>query len=116
MVLHEFGHVAAAFLFGVRVKKLGIQWNKGIYTVREKGTVRQSLLIALAGPFTNFILLLTTPWFPTFGLANFCYALANTLPIEGSDGFRVAACWREIREKRLANQRLARRQPGSFPP
>jgi hypothetical protein len=101
MLLHEFGHIVAAFAFGVRVKKVGIQWNKGLYTVREQGTVHQNLRIALAGPFTNLILLITTPWFPAFALANFCYALANMLPIDGSDGLRIADCWREIRQERV---------------
>jgi len=34
-----------------------------------------------------------------FGLANFCYALANLLPIEGSDGSRILYCRQEIRRK-----------------
>jgi Zn-dependent protease len=45
----------------------------------------------------NLLLTGLQPWFPLFGMANFCYALANMLPIDGSDGFRVAACWRQIR-------------------
>ena len=98
MILHECGHLAAAATLGARVKRVGIQWNKGFFTVREKGTVHQNLLIALAGPFVNLLLLVLEPWFPLFGLANFCCALANMLPIDGSDGFRVAECWRHIRE------------------
>ena len=113
MLLHEFGHIAAAFAFGVRVKKVGIQWNKGLYTVREQGAVGQNLRIALAGPTTNLFLLLTAPWFPAFALANFCYALANMLPIDGSDGFRVADCWREIREEK---SREVERSTTSQPP
>ena len=103
MVLHECGHLAIAAALGVRIKRVGVQWNKGIFTVREQGTVQQNLLIALAGPAINLLLVGTEPWYPVFSLANFCYALANMLPIEGSDGFRVAACWRQIRQKRLAN-------------
>jgi Zn-dependent protease len=103
MVLHECGHLVAAGACGVQVKRVGFQWNRGLYTRRERGSARENLLIALAGPFTNFILLATAPWFPMFSLANFCYALANMLPTEGSDGFRVAACWREIRESKTSN-------------
>lgn len=98
MLLHEAGHIAAAWMLGVRVKRVGLQWNKGLYTVREQGSHFQNLLIASAGPFVNLLLVATEPWLPVFSLANFCYALANMLPIEGSDGFRVAGSWRELRE------------------
>jgi Zn-dependent protease len=102
MVLHECGHLAVAAALGVRVKKVGLQW-KGLYTVREQGTVQQNLLIAMGGPFMNVLLLLSAPWCPLFCLANSCYAIANMLPIEGSDGFRIAACWKHIREAGLTN-------------
>jgi Zn-dependent protease len=98
MMLHECGHLAAATALRVRVKRVGIQWNRGLFTVREQGTVRQNLLIALAGPVANLLLTLFAPWFPLFSLANVCCVLANLLPIEGSDGYRVAGCLRRIRE------------------
>lgn len=97
MVLHECGHIFAAIALGVRVKKVGVQWNKGIYTVRERGTLLQNILIALAGPSTNLLLIVLEPWFPMFGLANVCCVLANMLPFRGSDGYRVATCWRDLR-------------------
>ena len=97
MLLHECGHLIAALLLGVRIKNVGMKWNKGFYIVRESGTAQQSLLIALAGPFTNLLLIGTSLWVPLFGIANLCYALVNMLPIEGSDGYRIASCWRQIR-------------------
>ena len=103
MILHECGHLAAAAALGVRVKRVGIQWKKGLFTVRERGTVQQNLVIALAGPFVNLLLILVEPWFPLFSLANVCCVLANMLPIVGSDGFRVAECWRRIRHGELAD-------------
>jgi Zn-dependent protease len=108
MILHECGHLAAASALGVRVKRVGLQWNRGLFTVREQGTVRQNLLIALAGPFVNVLLVASGPWYPVLGLANFCYGLANMLPIEGSDGYRVADCWRRIRQGKSANKDLSR--------
>lgn len=102
MILHECGHLAAAVALGVRVKRIGVRW-KGVFTVREQGTVRQNLLIALAGPSVNLLLIAVGPWFPMFGLANLCCVLVNMLPIQGSDGFRVADCWRRIREGEPAN-------------
>ena len=89
--------ISPPLALGVRVKHVGMKWNKGLYTVRGQGTVQQNLLIALAGPFVNLLLIATTPWLPIFGLANFCSALANMLPINGSDGIRIAACWHRIR-------------------
>lgn len=103
MILHECGHLAAAAALGVRVKRVGIQWNKGLFTVRERGTDHQNLMIALAGPFVNLLLVVLEPWFPLFSLANVCCVMANMLPIRGSDGFRVAECWRLIREGKVAN-------------
>ena len=102
MLFHECGHLLASLALGVRVKRVGMKWNKGLYTVRERGTVYQNLLIASAGPLVNLLLVATVPWSSPFGLANFCYALANVLPIEGSDGYRIASCWRQIRSGGVA--------------
>jgi hypothetical protein len=74
-----------------------------LHFVRDQGTVHQNLLIALSGPLMNLLLVASGAWFPVFGLANLCYALANTLPIEGSDGMRIAASWRRIHRGELAN-------------
>lgn len=98
MLLHECGHITAVLVLGLHVRKVGIKWNKGLYTVRQGGTAYQNLLIAAAGPFVNLLLVGRGPWLPLFGMANFCYALANMLPIDGSDGVRVAECWRQLRE------------------
>jgi Zn-dependent protease len=103
MVLHECGRLAAAAALGVRVKRVGIQWNKGLFAVRDRGTVNQNLIIALAGPSVNLLLIVVDPWFPVFSLANVCCVLANMLPIEGSDGYRVADCWRRIRKGETSN-------------
>ena len=100
MLLHECGHLVAAFFLGLRIKNVGMKWNKGLYTVREKGTPLQNLIVAAAGPFSNVLLIAASPWIPLFGLANFCYALANVLPIEGSDGHRIALCWQKLRLQR----------------
>jgi len=97
MLFHECGHLLAALVVGVRIKSVGMKWNKGLYTIREQGTPVQNLIVAAAGPVTNILLVSTAPWAPVFALANFCYAIANTLPIEGSDGYRIAHCWRQLR-------------------
>ena len=78
MILHECGHLVAAAALDVRIRKVGMKWNKGLFTVRDQGTVHQNLLIALAGPLVNLLLVVSGAWYPVFGLANLCYALANS--------------------------------------
>ena len=105
MLLHECGHLIVAVALGLRVKNIGMKWNKGLYTVRQHGTPLQNLLVAAAGPLTNLLLLTTGAGIPLFGLANFCYALANMLPIEGSDGYRIALCWQQLRSGQVKERR-----------
>ena len=97
MVLHEFGHILAALVVGVRVKALRARW-KGLYIVREAGTPRQNLIIALAGPFTNIVLLLARPLSKGIFLANLCCAFVNLLPIRGADGERALVYWKEMKK------------------
>jgi Zn-dependent protease len=97
MLLHECGHLVAAIVLGLQIKNVGMKWNKGLYTVRQHGTPLQNLLVAAAGPLANLLLLATATRVPLFALANFCYALANMLPIDGSDGYRIALCWQQLR-------------------
>lgn len=96
MALHEAGHLVAALVIGIKIKHVGLRW-KGIYTVREAGPPAKSLLVSLAGPFINLLLIATWYWWPTFALANLCFAFFNLLPIEGSDGERVMKSWSEMR-------------------
>jgi Zn-dependent protease len=99
MFLHEAAHLLAALALGVRVRKVGLKWNKGIYTVRETGPPARNMMIAFAGPLINILLISLWHWSPMFGLANFCYALANLAPIEGSDGSRIVQCWMQLRKR-----------------
>jgi Zn-dependent protease len=103
MILHESAHLLCALAQGIKVKRVGITWNKGLNTVREAGSPARNMLIALAGPLMN--ILLVSFWYgsPTFGLANFCYALANLLPIDGSDGSRIVNCWMQMRKKQSSS-------------
>ena len=99
MLLHETAHLLTALALGVKVKKVGLKWNTGIYTVREAGPLSKNMLIAFAGPLMNILLVSLWQWSPTFGLANFCYALANLMPIDGSDGSRIVRCWMQLRKR-----------------
>jgi len=104
MLLHECGHVVAALLLGLQIKNVGMKWNKGLYTVRQNGTPTQNLIVAAAGPVTNLLLIAASTKAPLFGLANLCYALANLLPVEGSDGLRIARCWQQLRSCEVARK------------
>ena len=101
MVLHECAHVVTATALGVKVKKVGLKWSKGIYIVRETGPLNMNLVIAFAGPLINLVLISTWHWLPKFGLANLCYGVVNLLPIQGSDGSRVMDCWKALRKRSL---------------
>ena len=91
MVLHECGHVAAALLGGVKVKKIG--WSRrGLYTVRESGPKWTNIAVSVAGPAVN-LLLAVSLWntLPTFAQVNLVACLYNLLPIPNSDGTRILA-------------------------
>jgi Zn-dependent protease len=103
MVLHEAGHSIAALAVGIKVKSVGLRW-KGMYTVREAGPPMKNMMVSLAGPLTNTLLLLCWHWSPRFGLANICFAAVNLLPIEGSDGDRALSCWLDIQTKSSPNE------------
>ena len=96
MLLHEFGHLVTAYMLGMRIRRVGFHWRKGIYIRREQGSPIESLMIALAGPMVNVIMIPLGHSVPLFALANCCYALVNLLPIDGSDGSRVAFCCRSL--------------------
>lgn len=98
MVLHEAGHLLAALALGIRVKSVALRW-KGLCTVREAGPPDKNLLVSLAGPFANVLLLLLWHLSPRFGLANICFAAVNLLPINGSDGERALDCLHLMREQ-----------------
>jgi Zn-dependent protease len=95
MALHESAHIATALALGLRIKKVGLNW-KGLYTIRETRSANISLLVALAGPLINVALIASWRWLPNFGMANFCFALFNLLPISGSDGERALKCWTDM--------------------
>jgi Zn-dependent protease len=99
MVLHEFGHLVTSLMVGVKVKSVGM-CMKGMYVVREAGPPAKNLLVSLAGPLTNVVLLLLF-WrtSQTFALANMCLAICNLVPIRGSDGDRAWTCYEQMQKE-----------------
>ncbi len=100
LMLHEMAHIVAALALGIRVKRVGLEW-KGLYTVREAGPLHKNLLVALAGPLMNMALIVAGHWLPAFGVANLCFAIANLLPIKGSDGERIVDCCQKLYRRSL---------------
>ncbi len=91
MLLHEFGHIAAALLCGVKVKKMGLS-RTGLYTVREAGPRWANLCVSLAGPLFNLLLAIAfREILPSFAWVNLIACCYNLLPIPNSDGRRILA-------------------------
>lgn len=101
MAVHEAGHLIAALILRVRIKSVGLRW-KGVYTVREPGPPVSNILVSLAGPMVNLVLIASYPWSPTFSVANLCFTVFNLLPLDGSDGTHAWNCWRKMRQMRSA--------------
>jgi Zn-dependent protease len=94
LLVHESAHLAAAYLTGVRVKRVGLSW-KGPYVVREPGTPMQNTFISLAGPGINLILCaLCWRSLGMFAWVNGLLGILNLLPVPASDGLRVYRIWR----------------------
>lgn len=91
MVLHECGHIAAARVCGVTVKKVGISWI-GPYVLRESGPRWANLLISFSGPLVN-LLLGCTLWstMPAFAQVNLFIGIGSLIPFPKSDGKRILA-------------------------
>ncbi len=95
VLIHESAHLAAAYLGGVRVKLVGLNW-KGPYIVREPGTPLQNTFISLSGPGINLVLcVLCLHLSGTFAFVNGFLAVMNLLPIRSSDGLRVYRIWKQ---------------------
>jgi len=80
MTLHEAGHLIAALAVGIKVKNVGFCW-KGMYTVREPGPPVKNILVSLAGPMVNLILMMTWHWWPTFGLPIYALPYSTCCPL-----------------------------------
>lgn len=96
--IHEMSHIAATiflkggFRFGGAVSGLRL-------TPRGQLSYRDEILIAAAGPLSNFAVFLSTlPYIRTggyvaeFGIISLLTGISNLLPIEGYDGYRILDC------------------------
>ncbi len=100
--LHEFGHIAAARLLGIRLSGLSLDLlGARLDTGKALISYGDELRLAAAGPFVNLIcfiavypLTLTFPsrFVNTFVAASAGLCLLNLLPIESFDGGRIVSC------------------------
>ncbi|GIO39879.1 stage IV sporulation protein FB [Paenibacillus antibioticophila] len=100
--VHELGHVAAARLFGLSVVSVQLLPFGGVAVIEEHGDLSSSreIVIALAGPLQNLLLIMISTTFHVMGLwdgafffyfiqCNLLIALFNLLPILPLDGGKL---------------------------
>lgn len=90
---HEMGHIAMAFLCGVRPKKLKITPLGFIAYIQdfEKICFSKKILILIAGPFVNFVLTIIFFYLDNNFLfnANLVLLIFNLLPTYPLDGSKI---------------------------
>ncbi len=93
LVVHEGGHIMAIILTHAgRVKDIAITW-KGIGVRWEPFGYEpvKRVIVSLSGSAVNLVFAATfyAVGLPLLGLAGLVFAIANLLPLPGSDGLRA---------------------------
>jgi len=102
VLVHEFGHIAAARGFGWKVREVRLLPFGGVAVMEPKGIppLREEVAVSLAGPLQNVLLMLVSALFAELGVwsaswahfflqANLLIALFNLLPILPLDGGKI---------------------------
>ena len=93
LLFHEIGHMVAAMVLGVPVREFGL-CAYGAYTRRDRsGRRREEVLISLAGPMMNLLLVFPFAHVPRIGIqlafCNLTLFVLNLVPLPSSDGLRI---------------------------
>ncbi|OYD08248.1 M50 family metallopeptidase [Paludifilum halophilum] len=102
VIIHEMGHITAAHSFGWRIRRMELLPFGGVAHTDEWGTVsaREEIVVALAGPFHNVMMVLagilffkagwwSGDWTEYFIQGNTLMAGFNLLPVYPLDGGRI---------------------------
>ena len=102
VLIHELGHVVAAQYYGWKVIEIQLLPFGGVAIIDEqsKSSAREEIVVALAGPMQNIMMITVAllmkstalwneGWVDYFVHANMVIALFNLLPILPLDGGRV---------------------------
>lgn len=100
--IHELGHASCALLLGIRVTSIQMLPFGGVATIEDRGdlTARKEILISLAGPFQNVLMIAAAYAMNATGMwdgqfldyfisSNLIIALFNLLPILPLDGGKI---------------------------
>jgi len=93
LLLHEVGHMLAAWALGVPVREFGLclvgAYNRRAYATRR----RDEILISFAGPLMNILLAFVLVFVPNIGfqvgLCSLLLGIVNLIPLPSSDGLRI---------------------------
>lgn len=110
--VHELGHLAALWAWGIAVRRLEID----AFGARiEAGEMEpgEELICALAGPAAGLVLCLFWHWIPRIGLIALMQSVFNLLPVYPLDGGRALKAAVNLvrngprKEKSVANKRCS---------
>lgn len=103
LLLHECGHLLAAWASGVKVREIGL-CLRGSYIRREPARMPlDEAAIALSGPLVNMLIAAALWGVPGVGhwlmIYNLILAASNLVPLPGTDGRRAFTAWSQHRAR-----------------